>query len=195
MSSTAHVKVFTVSQVAKICRVADRTVIRWFDSGRLKGYTIPGSSDRRIPREYLIKFLKEHGMPLGELDDALIDVLIISKDQIFIENARRELPTERSFVASVATTGFAAGILVGRECPDCIVIDFSIGHAEALGICNEIRSKTDYHHTILIAVLPYSVNLIEPDRLSINEIFKKPFDSKLLAERIRVLVDAYRQSL
>ena len=60
-------KVFTTGQVAKICKVAPRTVSKWFDSGRLKGYRIPGSQDRRIPREYLIKFLKEHGMPAGPL--------------------------------------------------------------------------------------------------------------------------------
>ena len=60
-------KVFTTGQVAKICKVAPRTVSKWFDSGRLKGYRIPGSQDRRIPREQLIRFLKEHGMPLGEL--------------------------------------------------------------------------------------------------------------------------------
>jgi excisionase family DNA binding protein len=55
-------KVFTTGQVAKICKVAPRTVSKWFDSGRLKGYRIPGSQDRRIPREYLIRFLKEHGI-------------------------------------------------------------------------------------------------------------------------------------
>ena len=43
-------KVFTTGQVAKICKVAPRTVSKWFDSGRLKGYRIPGSQDRRIPR-------------------------------------------------------------------------------------------------------------------------------------------------
>lgn len=56
-------KVFTTGQAAKICKVAPRTICKWFDSGRLRGYRIPGSQDRRIPREYLIKFLKEHGMP------------------------------------------------------------------------------------------------------------------------------------
>ena len=45
-------KVFTTGQVAKICKVAPRTVSKWFDSGRLPGaYRIPGSQDRRIPRE------------------------------------------------------------------------------------------------------------------------------------------------
>ena len=46
-------KVFTTGQVAKICKVAPRTVSKWFDSGRLRGYRIPGSQDRRIPREHL----------------------------------------------------------------------------------------------------------------------------------------------
>ena len=61
-------KVFTTGQVAKICQVAPRTVSKWFDSGRLKGYRIPGSQDRRIPRDQLIRFLKENHMPLGALD-------------------------------------------------------------------------------------------------------------------------------
>ena len=91
-------KVFTTGQVAKICKVAPRTVSKWFDSGRLKGYRIPGSQDRRIPREYLIKFLKEHGMPLGDLEDeAMAKVLIVAQDQVLIENLKRELPLERSF--------------------------------------------------------------------------------------------------
>jgi excisionase family DNA binding protein len=60
-------KVFTTGQAARIVKVAPRTICHWFDSGRLEGYRIPGSQDRRIPRDALIRFLKEHNMPLGEL--------------------------------------------------------------------------------------------------------------------------------
>ena len=59
--------VFTTGQVAKICQVAPRTVSKWFDSGRLRGYRIPGSQDRRIPRKELIRFLKENQMPIPTL--------------------------------------------------------------------------------------------------------------------------------
>ena len=73
--------IFTTGQVAKICKVAPRTVSKWFDSGRLRGYRIPGSQDRRIPREHLIRFLKEHGMPLGELEDeAMGKVLLVGAE-------------------------------------------------------------------------------------------------------------------
>ena len=128
-------KVFTTGQVAKICKVAPRTVSKWFDSGRLKGYRIPGSQDRRIPREYLIKFLKEHGMPLGDLEDeAMAKVLIVAQDQVLIENLKRELPVERSFRTSTAASGFEAGIQAESFHPDCIIVDFSICQLEARAI-------------------------------------------------------------
>lgn len=61
--------IFTVGEAAKICKVAPSLVSKWIDAGRLRGYRIPGSQDRRIPKEYLIRFMKQYGIPLGELDD------------------------------------------------------------------------------------------------------------------------------
>lgn len=55
--------VLTTGDVAKICNVAGRTASKWFDNGLLKGYRIPGSQDRRIPVEELIRFMKEHDIP------------------------------------------------------------------------------------------------------------------------------------
>src|SRR5260221_269976 len=86
-------KVFTTGQVAKICKVAPRTVSKWFDSGRLRGYRIPGSQDRRIPREHLIRFLKEHGMPLGALEEeGWHKILIIGAESLLIEQLQELRP-------------------------------------------------------------------------------------------------------
>ncbi len=176
-------KVFTTGQVAKICKVAPRTVSKWFDSGRLKGYRIPGSQDRRIPREYLIKFLKEHGMPLGDLEDeALAKVLIVAQDQVLIENLKRELPLDHSFKVAVAASGFDAGIQAESFNPDSIIVDFSIGRTEALQICQNLRRNNEFSEVILIALLPDDGSSLSFDRSAINETFKKPFDSALLAE-------------
>jgi hypothetical protein len=66
-----NTEVFTTGQVAKICLMAPRTVTKWFDSGILKGYRIPGSKDRRIPKESLIIFLKENEFPTNLLENYL----------------------------------------------------------------------------------------------------------------------------
>ncbi|MDO5565811.1 MAG: helix-turn-helix domain-containing protein, partial [Planctomycetia bacterium] len=182
-------KVFTTGQVAKICKVAPRTVSKWFDSGRLKGYRIPGSQDRRIPREYLIKFLKEHGMPINGLEDeSFAKVLIVGQDQVLIENVKRELPEEKSFKVTIASSGFDAGIAAESFHPDCIIVDFSIGIPEALQICQNLRRNPEFSEIILIALLPDNGSSTSFDRSSINETFRKPFDSALLAERLRTLV-------
>ena len=190
-------KVFTTGQVAKICKVAPRTVSKWFDSGRLKGYRIPGSQDRRIPREYLIKFLKEHGMPLGDLEDeAMAKVLIVAQDQILIENLRRELPVERQFKVGVAASGFEAGIQAESFHPDTIVIDLAMGRSEGLQIAQNLRRNPQYEQTLIIALA--SEDEAAPEGLTnfgFSEAFKKPFDVALLGERIRSLVEEKRANL
>src|SRR5256712_12415513 len=97
-------KVFTTGQVAKICKVAPRTVSKWFDSGRLRGYRIPGSQDRRIPRENLVRFLKEHGMPLAELEDETTSKLLLVGLDATLTATLRERLTEKEGVKFAATT-------------------------------------------------------------------------------------------
>lgn len=58
----SQTQIFTTGQIAELLHVAPRTASKWFDAGRLKGYRIPGSMDRRTTREYLIQFLKENGL-------------------------------------------------------------------------------------------------------------------------------------
>ena len=190
-------KVFTTGQVAKICKVAPRTVSKWFDSGRLRGYRIPGSQDRRIPREHLIKFLKEHGMPLGELEEeGLHKVLVIGAERLFIDRVKELLPDDEDYKYEVANSGFEAGIQAHSFHPDTIIIDLALGRSEALQIAQNLRRNPHYEATLIIALA--SEDEAEPEGLKnfgFSEAFKKPFDVALLAERIRTLVDEKRANL
>ena len=56
--------IYTTGEVAIVCRVAPRTVTKWFESGKLKGYQLPGSRDRRIPESRLLEFMTQHGIPI-----------------------------------------------------------------------------------------------------------------------------------
>jgi len=62
VSESDH-KIFTTAQISKIVRVAPRTVATWIDTGTLKGYRLPGSLHRRVLRDDLEQFLKDHAMP------------------------------------------------------------------------------------------------------------------------------------
>ncbi len=120
-------------------------------------------------------------------------ILIVAQDQVLIENLRRELPEERSFRVAVAASGFEAGIQAESFSPDCMIVDFSIGKIEAVQICQNLRKNADFGEVILIALLPDDGQPISFDRSSINETFKKPFDARLLAERLRTLIGAKKE--
>jgi excisionase family DNA binding protein len=55
-------RIFTTGQVAKLVGVRPASVNKWFDRGVLKGYRIPGSQERRVPREQLDAFVRDQGL-------------------------------------------------------------------------------------------------------------------------------------
>ena len=185
--------IFTTGQVAKICKVAPRTVSKWFDSGRLRGYRIPGSQDRRIPREHLIRFLKEHGMPLGELEDEALGKLLLVGIDGRTQGSLNEAITPEEFKIEIAASGFEAGIQAESLHPDCVVIDFAMGRSEALMIAQNLRKNPEYNDVVQIGLLSDDDNASGFDRTVLNETFRKPFDTILLAERIKTLVGRKKQ--
>lgn len=185
--------IFTTGQVAKICKVAPRTVSKWFDSGRLRGYRIPGSQDRRIPRDHLIRFLKEHGMPLGELEDEAMGKILLVGADAQVRASLGEMMGENDFKLESATSGFEAGIQAESLHPDCVVVDFAMGRNEALMIAQNLKKNAEYTDTVLIGLLTDDDTAAGFDRTIFNETFRKPFDAALLAERIRTLVNRKKQ--
>ena len=188
--------VFTTGQVAKICHVAPRTVSKWFDTGKLKGYRIPGSQDRRIPREHLIRFLKDHHMPLGDLEEEeLHKVLLIGTEKLFNDRLKELLPESEDFKFEYASSGFQAGSLAHSFNPDSIVIDLSLGRGESIQITTNLRKIEAYAATLIIGLA--GEDEAEPEKLKefgFDDVFKKPFDVALLAERVQALAEAKRDN-
>ena len=79
--------VLTTGEVARICNVASRTVSKWFDSGALQGYRIPGSKDRRIPVSNLLQFMKKHNIPMDGLISGAPRVLIVDEPTAALDTA------------------------------------------------------------------------------------------------------------
>jgi excisionase family DNA binding protein len=53
----------TTAEAAVFLRVSNQTANRYFDSGKLKGHYVPGSSHRRITVDSLVAFMRENDMP------------------------------------------------------------------------------------------------------------------------------------
>jgi len=144
--------VLTTGEVSKICNVAPRTVSKWFDSGTLKGYRIPGSKDRRIPVAELIKFMKLHGIPLDSIASGRIRVLIVDDDQTTVDSLQSVLTEQTSYETRSATTGFAAGMECERFQPHVMLLDIHLGDGDAKIVADMVRRNDHLQMTKIIAM-------------------------------------------
>lgn len=135
--------IFSTGEAAEICQVSQQTIIRCFDSGKLKGFKVPGSRFRRIPRAALMTFMKEHGIPMDALDSGKTKVLVIGDSATpMVNNLRKDGKLELKHAAS----GYEAGMLTQDFLPDVIVLGILESPAEQLAICRSIRSAPDLQH-------------------------------------------------
>lgn len=144
--------VLTTGQVAKICNVAPRTVSKWFDSGQLRGYRIPGSKDRRIPLDQLIRFMRAHGIPLNGLDGGSTRVLLVDTNEEIRETMSEALSRDDRFDVKIAECGFDAGIVVEQFRPHVVLIDVMIEDINVKRICTLIRENPELQGTRVVAM-------------------------------------------
>src|SRR5438552_17564472 len=102
--------VFTTGEAAKICKVSQQTIIRCFDSGQLKGFRVPGSRFRRIPREALYRFMKENSIPTDALESGRRRVLIVDDDQAVVDLIIDVLADDARFETNYVNTACGAGV-------------------------------------------------------------------------------------
>ena len=103
--------VFTTGEAAKICKVSQQTIIRCFDSGQLKGFRVPGSRFRRIPRDQLFAFMKDNGIPTEALESGKREVLIVDDDEDLVVMMKEVFEQDGRFEIRTANNGFGAGML------------------------------------------------------------------------------------
>lgn len=144
--------VLTTGEVAKICSVAPRTVSKWFDSGQLRGYRIPGSKDRRIPLDDLIRFMRAHGIPLNGLDDGRLRVLVLDGDTRFSATMRRGLIETGAFEVCATDCAIEAGAVAQEVKPHVMIVDVTLTDVNPSQIVRWARTTPDLKDVRLIGI-------------------------------------------
>ena len=149
MRTAGRKDVLTTGDVARICRVAPRTVSKWFDTGKLRGYRIPGSRDRRIPMPQLVAFMRAHGIPLDGLDQGCCRVMVLSRD--LPADLVQSVNASDRYELRVATNGFEAGMVAQEFRPHVVVVDLEQDANEAAGVCRMIKGTADLQAARVLA--------------------------------------------
>jgi excisionase family DNA binding protein len=179
--------VLTTGEVARICKVAPRTVTKWFDSGQLRGYRIPGSKDRRIPVSQLMRFMRQNNMPLdGMLHFTKTRVLIVDDESDIVDMLRDLLGQHATYDVHTAANGFQAGINAEKVKPHVILLDINLGDINGRDVCKAIRMNPDLQMTKVVAM---SGHLTEEEGQALQKegfdgFLKKPFSMQQVVQTI-----------
>ena len=184
-------QVFTTGEVAQVCKVSQQTVIRCFDSGKLKGFRVPGSRFRRIPRDALVSFMKDNQIPLDHLESGRRRVLVVDDDEAIVEMFTELLERDGRFEVRTASSGYEAGMLTERFRPDVILLDFKLPDINGTVVCSGIRSNEIHNHTkiIIISGAADPEEIEELRRAGADEFIRKPFDITAVIARIAEMLN------
>ena len=183
--------VFTTGEAAKICKVSQQTIIRCFDSGQLKGFRVPGSRFRRIPRDQLYAFMRDNGIPTDALDSGRRKILVVDDDEDLVELICDALERDGRFDVQSVNNGFRAGMLIKEFRPDLIVLDVMLPDINGKEVCGLVRSQKAMDDVRIICIS----GMVEADKIQelrdagANDFMKKPFDVDELIGRICQLLE------
>ncbi len=170
--------VFTTGEAAKICKVSQQTIIRCFDNGQLKGFRVPGSKFRRIPREALYKFMRDNSIPTDALESGKRKVLLVDDEVEIIEMLAKALEDDGRFEYRVAANGFDAGMMVKEYRPDLIILDVMLPDINGKEVCVRVRQDTSLEEVRIICIS----GMVEEEKIAelklagADEFVRKPFD-------------------
>jgi excisionase family DNA binding protein len=162
--------VLTTGDVAKICHVAPRTVSKWFDNGQLRGYRIPGSKDRRIPVNELVRFMKVHNMPTTELAVGKIRVMLADSNIKTASVLADILRSRADYDVQIVRSNFETGSAVQKFTPHVLLISLLAEGIDASAVCKGIRENEDLRTIKIIALIN---NLSDSESMA---LLQKGFD-------------------
>ncbi len=186
--------VFTTGEAAKICKVSQQTIIRCFDNGSLKGFRVPGSRFRRIPREQLFSFMKDNGIPTDALESGKRKILVVDDDEELVELLVDVFERDGRFETRNANNGFGAGMLVKEFRPDLVVLDVMLPDINGKEVCQRVRSDSSLESVKIICIS----GMVEQDKIAdlravgADDFMHKPFTVDKLLERACDLLEIER---
>ena len=183
-------QVFTTGEAAEICKVSQQTIIRCFDAGRLKGFRVPGSKFRRIPREELLRFMRENNIPTDILEGGKKRILVVDDDEQIVELFVDVLSRDGRFEVKTASTGYDAGVLTTSFRPDLMLLDYMLPDINGNVVCRTVRSNVELAamKIIIVSGVVKQDEIDELVRSGADDFVKKPFNIEKLMQRIGELL-------
>ena len=185
-------KAYGTYEIAEICQVTPATIGNWIERGFLPTFTT-GGGHRRVWNEDLIRFLKEHNIPIpAELSAASVQTILIVDDEPDVRKViRRSL--RKIYPAAVifdAEDGYEAGSRVAQLLPSLIILDLKLPGVDGFKVCKAIRADERTKHAKILAISGHNIEEYRKNIIAAgaDDFLGKPFEIESLKEKVAHLL-------
>ena len=182
-------KTLTSGDIANYLDVTQRTVIRWINSGKLKGFKLPGRGNNRIQTVDFIDFLKQNRMPIPdqlqeEFSPVSTSILLIDDEPAVLRAMTRALKPLHLKIHSAAD-GFHAGLLLEQLNPAMIVLDLSMPGMDGFAVIRYIRDEQKNSDIRILVVSALAGQQLDHAlAIGADAVLSKPFSNAQLRKTI-----------
>ena len=172
-------KTLTSGEIAAYCDVNLRTVIRWIESGKLKGFKLPGRGNNRVLVEDFIEFLERHNMPIPEaLKGTANPAVLIVDDEMPVAKSIQRVARRAGYDSYIATGGFQAGIMLSQHEPKVMTLDLSMPGMDGYSVIEFTRSQSKYKDLKIVVISALDdISLERALEIGADATLQKPFSN------------------
>jgi excisionase family DNA binding protein len=172
----------TLGQAAKFLGVAQSTIRKWSDQGRVPAFYTPGGH-RRYRRGDLDKFLESSGP--GARDRTGPTILLVDDDPRLREYMRVNLEIEGYTVVEAGSAEEGMAALESQQTPQLILLDVMMPGVDGWEMLQRVQER---HGTIPVIMFSGQVDAksaADARKRGASGFIGKPFDPQQLIERAK----------
>jgi excisionase family DNA binding protein len=175
----------TLGQAAKFLGVAQSTIRKWSDQGRVPAFYTPGGH-RRYRRRDLEAFLDRSG-PGGRTEGPL--VLVVDDDAGLRELIRVSLSLDGYSVREAASADEALAAIEDTA-PDLVLLDVVMPGVDGWQMLQRMQERHGSIPVIMFSGKVDEQSAADAEQRGASDFIGKPFDPQQLIERAKQLVPA-----
>lgn len=183
-------KTLTSGEIASYCDVNLRTVIRWIENGKLKGFKLPGRGNNRVLVDDFIDFLERHDMPIpAQLQGDATPSILIVDDEMPVARSIQRVARRAGYDTIIATGGFEAGVKLSQYNPRLMTLDLSMPGMDGYSVIQFTREQEAYKKLkILVISALDDASLQKALDMGADAALTKPFSNHDLTELMDTLM-------
>lgn len=146
-------RIYTTVDLAKVCKVSLRTVIRWVDQGKLTSFRTPGGH-RRVREADLVRFLERYQIPFSVKAGGEKKKILVVETKRLLEGLLKQILRRSSdaYKVFVAKDLYESGVQIGLLRPELVILGTIPKAQEIVRFCRALQRIPEVRGTKVIVL-------------------------------------------